>query len=243
MAKNDPERYMKEVLGVDPDTYAEERLARKYEISQMSPEAREAMELKQQLEQVKSRDSKAKQPIIESLKDVLSPDVFEQLQKEAPDATIEQLQNFAQQKKAEFQAGLDATSQELLDAWEKTGLPKQKDFGSWMAQVMVDHSKKSADHKKRTGLDLPPLQASEAAAKVKTRFLNSTKSLFGQMDAQAIQEALGPEIIQKLRAHDVERVSKPQTPPWASSAPATPPQPNNGKAFMSEIEYREWLKR
>lgn len=228
MAKSDPARYMQEVLGLDPDSYAEERLARKYELQQMSPDARKALELEQQVNEFKTRDQKTKEPLLNELKQLMG-----ELPQGAENATREELERFTQVKRAEFQAGQQAIEQELIGAWEQAGLPKEKDFGVWMAQEMIQH-------KKRTGEDLAP---TEAAAKVKGRFVKSTKSLLGKMDAKAIQDMLGKEIIDKLRAFDVEQVSKPQTPPWASSGQQTPQQPiPENKKYMTEAEYRQWLK-
>lgn len=242
LAKSDPERYMREVLGVDPKGWAEERLAREYELSQMSPEARRAMELEQQLQAVQEREARTREPILNDLKNYVTPEVYEQILAEAPNATIEQLQSFAQAKRAEFQAGIDQTANELLDAWQKTGLPRQKYFGRRIAQALVDHEKKSNEQKKRTGEGLPPLQPSEAAVKVKAEFQRELREMLGNMDAPATQEFLGEEILKKLRAHDVERVSTPQTPPWTPAAQTTSYQPDSKKPYMNEIEYRKWLK-
>lgn len=227
LAKSDPERYMKEVMGVDPKAWAEERLAKEYELQQMSPEARRAMELEQEVNRFKTQDQKSKEPLLNELKNYMT-----EIPEGAENATREEIERFVQHKRAEFQAGQQALEQELIQAWEQGGLPKEKDFGVWMAQEMIAH-------KKRTRQDLAP---AEAAGKVKARFVKSTKSILGKMDAQAIQDLLGNEIIEKLRAHDVERVSKPQTPPWASVGEQTSPQQGTAKKYMNEIEYRQWLK-
>lgn len=237
MAKADPERYMREVLGLDPDNYAEERLARKYELSQMSPEARESMELKSQIEQMKSREAKSREPLLNDLKNYVTEQEYQQILAEAPNATIEQIQAYAQNKKAQFQVGIDNTSNELLEAWQQEGLPKQKIWGQLMAQTILDSQKR-----KGPDGEIKPLQAREAAAKVKGIIKNSVREMFSQLDPVGIQEFLGEDILQKLRQFDVDRVSKPQTPPWASAQQQTSQPTQNGKSYMSESEYRAWLK-
>jgi hypothetical protein len=226
LAKTNPELFFKDVLKLDPKSWAEERLAREYEIQQMSPEARKAMELEQEVQRFKALDQKAKEPLINELKQYMDklPDGVE-------NATKEQIEGFLNHKRAEFQAGQQNLHQELIGAWEAEGLPKEKDFGVWMAQEMIAH-------KKRTGEDL---DAKSAAVKVKNRFMKSAQSLFSKMDAKAIQDLLGKEIVEKLRAYDIERVSNQQAPPWAPNGPQTPAPQETGKKYMNEREWRNWI--
>lgn len=237
-----------EVTGTDRDQFlranlsqrkeiAEEILAKEYELQQMDPNQRKAMELEQQLKTMQSREMQQKQPLIDAIKEVVPAD---RLPKGLENATEAELKGFLQAKQQEFTQGVDQLSEEMLGAWEKVGLPKEKDFGSWMAQVMLDHDKRAAQHKKQTGEDLPPLQAEQAAVRVKERFLKSTQSLFSRMDAPAIQAALGEAIIQKLRDHDVGLASRQNDPNFGNNnRPGGSPPASEPKKQLNQIEWRK----
>lgn len=245
LMETDPKRYC-EVTGKDYGQWArthlsgnkelaEEILAREYEIAQMDPHQRKSLELEQELRAFKEREMSVKKPLIDQIKEIVPAD---RLPRGLENATEAQLKEYLSARQTEFQQGVDNLSNELLDAWQKSGLPKEKDFGAWMAQVMFDHSKKSSEHKKRTGEELPPLQPHEAAAKVKTRFLNSTRSLLSQMDASAIQEMLGEAIIQKLRDHDIGIASRQNGPKFDNqNRPA--PAASEPKKQMNQTEWRK----
>lgn len=237
MFQTDPDRFF-EVTGVDQAQWlkgrvakhvpiAEEILAGEYERQQMSPEQRELQDVKAKLAQHDAMISKQRAPLISEIKKIVPENM---LPKGLDQATPEQLHRFLQVKQQEFKAGVDNLSSELLGAWEKVGLPKQKEFGQWMAQVMSDYQKK-------TGEALHPEQA---AARVKARFLDSTRSLLSQMDAKALQETLGEAVLQKLRDADIAQVrsSGPQfgvvTGAQASPAATEP------KKTMNQFEFRQW---
>lgn len=205
---------------------AEEILASEYERQQMSPEARELMEAKAKLAEFEGRISKQREPMIAEIKKLVPEN---RLPKGLESASPEQLHQYLQVKRQEFQQGVDNLSTELLGAWEKAGLPKQKEFGQWMAQVMSDYQKKTGQ----------PLQPDQAAARVKARFLDSTRAILSQMDAKALQETLGEAVIEKLRKYDVEQVrsSGPQFGKVDSPAQAASDAP---KKTMNQFEFRQW---
>jgi hypothetical protein len=235
-----------EVTGTDRDAFlrsnlqkrkdiAEEILAQEYELQQMDPNQRKAMELEQQLKSMQQRELQTKQPLIDQIKEIVSAD---RLPKGLENATEAQLRGYLAEQQQHFSQGLDTLSNELLESWQKAGLPKEKDFGAWMAQLMLDHQKKSIQHKKRTGEDLPPLHPDQAAVKVKERFLNSTRSLFSQMDAPAIHEALGEAIIQKLRDHDMGLASQSSGPRFNDQN--RPAEAASGpKKYLNQTEWRK----
>jgi hypothetical protein len=233
----DPNQFLKQNLAKRKEI-AEEILAQEYELQQMDPSQRKAMELEEQLKQYQSRELSQKQPLIDQIKSIVPE---HQLPKGLENASMEQLQGFYQAKQQEFQQGLDSLSNELLDAWQQVGLPRVKDFGQWMAQAMMEHEKRSAVHKKQTGEDLPPLQPAEAAAKVKQRFLKSTQSLFSQMDAKAIHEVLGETIIQKLRDHDIGLASQQQPGPNFNNQEMRPVQQtaSESRKPLNQLEWRQ----
>ena len=187
-----------EVMGLDADQIAEARLARKYEMMNMSPEQKELQELKQW---------KAEQ---------------EEIQKQHKEQFEKEQMTHAEKQETQ------KIEQEIIKAWDETKLPKNKYFGAVMAFQMLNHQK----------INGQPLPASEAAARVKTDFVNNVKSIMGDMDAKAIHEFLGKDIIAMLRKFDVEQVTgKPtfttQNGPGESLASQAP------KKTMNEIEWRK----
>lgn len=238
-----------EITGTDRDAFlrsnlskrkeiAEEILAKEYEMSQMDPHQRKSMELEQQLQQFQSREMEQKKPLIDEIKKIVPEHM---LPKGMENATEGQLKEFLQVRQQEFQQGLDSLSNELLDAWQAEGLPKEKDFGAWMAQAMLDHQRKANEHKKRTGEDLPPLLPKEAAVKIKERFLNSTRSLLSQMDAKAIQEVLGEAIVKKLRDYDVGLVSN--GPKFDNQNRREQQPPSEPKQYLNQQEWRKAMEQ
>lgn len=234
--QNDPEKFF-EVTGVNRDEWlkralgsrkeiAEEILAAEYERQQMSPEARRALELEEQVKRYQSRELEGKKPLIQKIREIVPENMLPQ---GLENASAEQLQEYLASKQAEFNQGLDQLSNELLSAWQEQGLPRVKEFGQWMAQVMAEHYKK-------TGQSLQP---AEAAGKVKARFLNSTRSMLSQMDAKAIQETLGEEIVQKLRAYDVERVTQAGPQFGARQNDQAVPAVNEPKKQLNQQEWRK----
>jgi hypothetical protein len=223
----DPNQFLRQQLSSRKEI-AEEILAKEYERQEMAktnPDGLRAQELEAELQRFKAQENQRKQPLISEIKKVVPES---QLPKGLENASPEQLQQFLQVKQQEFSQGLDNLSQELLGAWEKVGLPKQKEFGQWMALVM-------ADHQKRTG---EPLQAEQAAVKVKNRFQSSTRSLLGQMDGNAISEFLGEEIVTKLREHAIEQVRS--SGPQFGQENKSPAQPaaSEPKKYMNQTEWR-----
>lgn len=236
-----------EVTGIDQKAFlrsnlekqkeiAEEVLAREYELQNMDPTQRRNLELEHQLSQIRTQELSVKQPIIDQIKQVVSAD---KLPKGMEQASVEDLKGYLAARQQEFTAGVDNLSNQLLDAWQKVGLPKEKDFGSWMAQLMLDDDKRAVEHKKRTGEELPPLQPEQAAIKVKERFLNSTRSLFSQMDAPAIHEILGEAIIKKLRDHDVGLASAQNRPGFDNQNRPSGSGASEPKKYFNQIEWRE----
>lgn len=225
-----------EVTGQDPNQFlrqqlqsrkelAEEVLAKEYERQQLSPEARELQDTKAELERVRQVEAQRKQPLIAEIKKVVPESM---LPKGLENASAEQLQNFLQVKQQEFRQGVDNLSNELLQAWQENGLPRDKFVGQLMAMHM-------SDHQKRTG---EALQAKDAAVKVKARFLDSTRSILAQMDAKAIQETLGEAIIQKLREYDVAQV-RGTDPQFGSQQAPTQPSASEPKKYMNQQEWRK----
>lgn len=207
---------------------AEDIIAHEFELQNMTPEQRKAYENEQRLKTFEGREVTAKKPLIDAIKKIVPEN---QLPQGFENATKEQLEQYYKVKNAEFTAGVDNISNELLGAWEKVGLPKEKDFGIWMAQDMLNY-------KNRTGQDLHPEQA---AARIKDRFLGMTKAIFNKMESKSLLEALGPEVVQKIKDFEIQRATGqapqnhfPNGP--GQNSPASPAP----KKQMNQFEWRKW---
>lgn len=230
--KRDPDAWAK-LTGIDLDSMSEERLARKYELSQMSPEQRQILELKSQLEQTKKMDLQSKQSLLNDIKELTGESVPEEVAATIPKERLIQYLQEQQAKAREHQGSLE---NEVLTAWKETSLPADPMFGQWVAAMMLNDIKMINSGKK----DGEPLQAREAASKVKAKLNSAVKSMFSQMDAPAIQEFLGPDLCKKLRDHDIQRVTD-QASNGYDKSPGSQPVSREPKKQMNQMEWRKHM--
>lgn len=215
-----------QIRGLDLDSLAEERLAKKYELMQMTPEQRRLHELESKEAERQTQQKQAAEKIIGEIKSLTNGELPPGIDKASP----EQLQAYLDQTKQVAQMVEQNIEREFIDAWKETGLPKSKYFGSLMAFHMMNSK----------NTDGTPLQAAQAASKVKQEFFGSTREIAGQMDAKAIHDWLGKDIIDKLRDYDVQRVTAHQA---ASSmpqrSPGVEPASNQKKQYVNQMEWRK----
>lgn len=223
--KQDPAQVMKQ-FGKDPHSWAEELLARKYELAQMNPVERENLELKSRIEAQERMEMESKRSVIDEIKK-LSDKVPENLEKYSK----EDLSNYRDHLSSVNAQAQQALQQEMIGAWEETKLPKHKTWANWMAMEMMAHEKRTNE----------PLQAKDAALKVKADWLKFNQHIFKQMDATAIQEVLGKEIVQKLIDQRIQGVTDQAAQGFQKPSPA--PAVSKDKPYMTEQEYRAWLKQ
>lgn len=232
LAKTDLDKFS-QMAGIDMDQIAEERLARKYELQQMSPEQRELHEAKQRLEQYKQMDLQSKRELLNEIRDLTGETVDDELASQIPK---ERIMGYLQQKREESQKMQESIQAEMISGWQETGLPSDPMFGQWMAAMMLNHHKQLSAGKIEGG----PLQAKDAALRVKERLNKSVRGMLEKMDAKAIHEFLGEPLVQKLRDFDIERVNRandPLTKPDQQSPgnmPASEP-----KKQMNQLEWRK----
>lgn len=218
--------------GVDLEAHAEELLAKKYELMQMSPEQRRLHEYETREAQEQARIQQTREGILGQIKELVGDD----LPPGAENASPEQLQAFfAHQKQlhAHTQKQID---QEFVAAWNEVGLPQHPFFGAKMAFEMMSHQKRNAQAIKEGRVQ--PLQAKEVAAKLKTDFMSHVSQVVSQMDAQAIQELLGKDTLEKLRVHDVNRVTANSGLNIATPNQSSPSQSTTKK----QLNQSEWRK-
>lgn len=198
-----------EQLGIDADRYSQARLAKKLELEMMDPNERKAREYEQKLKQYEEQESKR-----------------------------QQAEEQDRMTKAEQHESMKLR-QEMMQAWQSSGLPADPKFGAWMAATM------SAANEQ--GLDWTWAQC---AAKVREDFRGHVRSVISQMDPEGIQELLGDEPLTKWREHDVKRVTAGSAAPrTVGSAKANGPGGSPAsksikvKGPMNEQEYREYFER
>jgi hypothetical protein len=220
--KSNPEK-LAEYLGLDLDNFAEERLARKYELQQMDPHQRKALELEQKLKTFEAQESQTKQQYLDQIKDVMGG-----LPEGADKATKEQLHAYLQHQKQVYAQEQQRYNQEIAQAWKETGLPAYSSVGKDIAFQMLKAQKQGRS-----------LQPSEAAAIVKEERLSSAREMLGSMDAKAIQEFLGEELMKKLRDYDVERVTQSKGPQFNTQNSPGPQPASNQKKYLNQMEWRK----
>lgn len=213
-----------QLRGLDPDEWAEERLAKKYELMQMSPEQRRLMELEHREQQRAAMEKQEKSQIIEQIKQWAA-----ELPPGIENASKEQLIAFAQQQKQVYEMAEQSLERELVDAWKESGLPEDKYFGHLIALKMKWHQDQTNE----------PLQAAQAASKVKEEFGGHVRRILGKMDAEAIHEFLGKDLLTKLREFDVQRVTGSQLASNMNQSRPDTPSASQEKKYLNQIEWRK----
>jgi hypothetical protein len=213
------------MAGVNLEELAETLLAKKYDLMHMDPNQRQALEYKEKLDAYEAKENQSKQGLLDQIKEVVGslPDGADQ-------ATKEQLQIYLGHQKQIYQQETAKYQKEVAEAWLETGLPKYSSVGKDIAFQMLKAQKSGT-----------PLQPREAAAIVKAERLSSAREIMSQMDAKAIQDFLGTELVQKLRDYDVDRVNQNKGPQFGNpqNGPGQTPASNAPKKTLNQIEWRK----
>ena len=220
----DPEKFF-QAKGKNFDEMAEERLARKYEIMQMSPEAREAMQLKQQIQEMKQAELASKSEVISEIKELLGKDAPTDLE----NAPKEHLQAYLQHQKQLMNTAQKEIEAEFVSAWQETGLPKDPFFGAQMAFRMMRNKNSNGT----------PLTAKEAANKIRSEWFSSVDKAFTN-DLTGIMGALSTESKNAIRQYFLSQVNGIEA---QNKGPAQQPQAasNQPKKQLNEIEWRKHM--
>lgn len=210
----------------DVDSFAEMRLAKKYELMSMSPEQRELMEAKQQLEKFQSAERQSKQGVIDEITQLLGADAPKGLE----NYPKEELHRYLEHQRQVFQEQENSLQQEVIEAWKDSGLPKHPYFGALMSFQMMSHQKSTNE----------PLPAKEAAARVKAGFAKAVREIVSAMDPSGIQELLGQDTLSKLRQHDIDRVTaKAASQVGQTQRPGqAPASDSTSKKYVNQTEWR-----
>jgi hypothetical protein len=194
--KRDPDSFMRN-QGIDPDQYAQEKIAKKLEWELMSEEQKEIAQYKHELAKYKE-DEAAKQRMAES----------ENLTKEEA--------KFALQMR-----------QEMMGAWESSGLPADQRFGQWIAATMM------AANQQELGWTWE-----DCAVKVKEDWISHARETAQALGPERLHELLGDELLHKWREHDLKRVT------GKAAAQVKKPSPDVSSASPKKkiMNERDWSK-
>lgn len=209
--------------GLDLDSLAEERLAKKYELMQMSPEQRRLHELETREQMRSQHEAQVRSQLVDQIKE-FTPDLPPGIDQASP----EQLQHYLGQVKHLYTMTEQQMERDFVDAWKTTGLPKTPFIGARMAFMMKNGKNDNGE----------PLQIPEAAARVKEAYVNDLRDFMGPMDGKALHDLFGAEVIQKIRDFDVQRVTgQAASQPVQNQSPA--PKAASEKKYLNQTEWRK----
>jgi hypothetical protein len=192
--------------GIDAEEWAESTLAEKLELLSMSPEQRELKELREE----RARQDAAKKEIEER----------EKMTREA--------QEIAKHE--------ETLSQEIAQAFQKTGLPPSKLYFEQITAAMYRAAQKGED-----------LSAEEAASRIGSRFQSQLAEHIQSLGAQGLRQLIGDKIWGEMREQDLKRVQDASSPhslnagqPSPGVKPANKAQ-NGKRKSMSPAEWSKWV--
>lgn len=155
---------------------------------------------------------------------------YEQKVKQYEERDKEAKQNYEKEQVSRVEAQeMSRLDTEVGDAWKESGLPKTKYMAAQIAAHMLSSSKQGK-----------PLTAKEAAANVKAAFVSNAREVISQLDAEAIQEILGKDVLKKIRDWDVKRVTG-KSASSGSKSPGSKPASDGPKSFTNQNEWRKYM--
>lgn len=223
LARENPKEFYKQT-GKDVYDFAEEVLAEKYELMNMSEEQRELKRLKEEKAEREKHETASKQQVLDALKE------FGPIPKGAENATRDELiqyYNHQKQVYANTQSSLDA---ELGAAFKESGLAADRHLIAKVAFEMSSAIKRGKS-----------LSAKEAIAKVSNEYYSGAKQTFGNMDVKRIHEIFGDEFLEKVRKYDLEQVTSKAASHFGQSSQSPGPKPasEEPKKFLNQSEWRK----
>lgn len=181
--------------------FAEQLLVEQLEQEMLSPEQRELKELKA-FKEAREREELDRQK------------------------ALEQAEMQAQESKVAKQF-----QETIIQALDKSGLPKTPDMAKRMAYIM----KKNLD----LGLSLTP---EDLAAEVKSELNGLLKALIGESDGEKLVSMFGDDVAKKIRAYDVKRLKAGMVNSTKKEEPVVKqPKREDGKPMTIE-EWKESIR-
>jgi hypothetical protein len=223
-ALKDPTLFFKE-FGLNAEEFAENILAQKYQLAQMSPAERELHELKQWKAQQDNLALQSKSQVINEIKEFLGKDAPQDLDKYSK----EDLQVFLEREKGAIKSAEQSIEQDFVKTWPETGLPKHQKFMQWVAQEQIRALKNNQD-----------LPIKDAANKVKSDFTAFVGQIFKDMSPDMIQQALGEDTMKRLRQFAVEQVSQGTMQNQQTQRPGNQ-SASEPKKYLNQLEWRKHM--
>lgn len=193
---------------MDPEEWAEMTLAEKLKEMQKSPEERERDELKKYKETHEEKERRQKEDA------------------EKEEAT-----------KAESEA-MQSLDNEILEAFQNSGLPKKAMFVRMIAGDMHAAAKRGED-----------LTAKAAASKIKQDLQNDFRGLASEIDVDTfVKEYLSEDVLKKIREFELRRVTGKSASTQSSSGQsngtgAKTSHPGTPKKESKPMNEREFIRR
>jgi len=176
-------------------------------------------------------------------KEMLSPeqrelqelrDYRQKQQKATEDAQKEQLTRTQQQEMAKLQQrAAQEYDVKISEVLQQSDLPKNAHTVKRVAEMLYNALQKGYDLDVQTAVDM-----------VREGYMTEISSLVGGLEGPSLIKALGPDIVKKLRKHDLAQL-KAKTQP-TESAPQTNPNPQPAQKesqYMRPDEWKEFLRK
>lgn len=224
LAQSNPKEFWK-TTGQDPYEFAENLLAEKYEMMQMSPEQRRLKELEARVKEQDDRETSSKNQILNELKK------YGEIPQGAEKASKEELLQYLRHQENQYSNEMKSLDQQIGEAFRDSGLFPDKYVIAKVAFEMSSALKRGKN-----------LTAKEAVARVNQDFFGGVKNLFQNMDVKRIHEVLGDDFLEKLRKYDLEQVtasaaSRLGQNQFGQAKQASSQEPK--KKYLNEIEWRK----
>lgn len=147
------------------------------------------------------------------------------------DKTAKEKEQQAAQAKRETEL-IQSFQKTIIDAIDKTGLPKSPELVKRMAGLLQKNLK--------LGLDLT---ADELAVEVKNETTGMLKAILGNATGAQLIEMFGPEIAKQIRKHDIETLKAKANLPPAGKKPEVVVNEQPKKGYMTPDEWKEEIAR
>lgn len=154
-------------------------------------------------------------------------DLFRQKQEEDHKKRIEEEQLTIEEQK--YKSELD---QGIGEALAKSGLPKTKFFVKQIALKIHNFAQRGKD-----------LTADQAVELIKSDLNSDVKEFLGSLDAKAIQDYLGKDILDRLRKSDIELVNQKFQVPFKSQNQSPANAASSSSKLITEKQWRELQKK
>jgi hypothetical protein len=211
--KSDPWTVLKE-FGVDSRKAAEDFLIEQLKLEQMTPEQKEAMELKRKLKEYEEREAQIKAEAEEKQKK-------EQEESEKAEL-LKMTEEFTKEYENEFEAALSGSK-----------LPRKPEIIAKMAEKMYEAE-----------LEGYRMTAKQAAVIVEREIKALKAALLDGLDADSLAEFLGEENLKKVRKRDVEKLKNPVAEPQKRSEEPKPKKdiPKSPDEWLRDIKRQHGLR-